>query len=101
MIFNNILFLQATGGGSSIVSLIFPLLMIAVFFIFIFLPQMRRQKKQATFLKELTAGKEVYTNAGIIGRIVKVDDKEATLLIDEKTKIRVVKSTIAGLYSEG
>jgi preprotein translocase subunit YajC len=100
MILNSIFFLQATSGGGSLMSMLFPLLIMAVFFIFIFLPQMRRQRQHTKFISELTTGKTVYTNSGLIGSIVKVDEKEVTLLVDEKTKIRVVKSAVAGAYEK-
>ncbi len=95
---NAIFFLQATGGSANSISMLFPLLMMAVFFIFMLLPQMRRQRAHSKFLSELTVGKMVYTSTGIIGSVVKVEDKEVTLLVDEKTKIRVLKNAVAGAY---
>jgi len=41
---------------------------------------------------------DVVTNAGIIGRITKVDGPIVRLMVDEKTFMRVVKSSIQGEY---
>ncbi len=91
------LILQAQPGGSSI-SLIFPLLIIAVFYFFLIRPQMKRQKEVQKFQDELREGMDVVTNAGIIGRITKVDGPIVRLMVDEKTFMRVVKSSIQGEY---
>ena len=94
MLYTAIFFLQA--AGPSWVSALMPLAIIAVFYFFILGPQMKRQRTQEKFIKDLGTGKEVYTTSGIIGRVVKVEDNIVTLLVDEKTKIRVIKSSISG-----
>jgi preprotein translocase YajC subunit len=82
------------------ISALFPLLFAVVIIFFFALPNYLRQRKHKEFLAGLGSGKTVYTNAGIIGKIVTIDEREATLLIDEKSKIRVLRSTIGGLYEK-
>jgi preprotein translocase subunit YajC len=79
---------------------IFPMLIMSVMLITILVPQFLRQRKHSKFIKELSTGTAVYTQSGIIGTIVKVDEREVLLQVDDKTKLRVVKSTIMGAYGK-
>lgn len=93
------IFLQgAPGGDSNLISLLFPFLIIVVFYFFLIRPQIKRQKDAQKFVDSLKEGMEVVTNAGIIGRITKIDGNIVRLLIDEKTYMRVVKQSITGEY---
>jgi preprotein translocase subunit YajC len=77
----------------------FPIAIFLVFFIFmIYLPQTRQRKQQQNFLGSLKEGMEVVTNAGIVGRITKVDEKTVRLMVDEKTFMRVLKTSVASEF---
>lgn len=94
------IFLQAQpqGGGGAFISMLFPLLILVVFYFFLIRPQIRRQKETQKFQESLKEGMEVVTNSGIIGRITKIDGPVIRLMVDEKTFIRVVKTAIQGEY---
>jgi preprotein translocase subunit YajC len=92
------IFLQAP-TGSSLIGMIFPFLIIIVFYFFFIRPQVKKQKDVQKFQENLKEGMEVVTNAGIIGRITKVDGPIVRLMVDEKTFIRVVKSSIQGEFN--
>lgn len=82
------------GGG--LLGMLFPFLIIIVFYFFLIRPQIKRQKEQQKFVESLREGMDVVTNSGIIGRITKIDGNIVRLMVDEKTFIRVVKSSIQG-----
>ncbi|TNE67851.1 MAG: preprotein translocase subunit YajC [Bacteroidetes bacterium] len=90
--------LQADGGGSPLMGLLFPLLIIVVFYFFLIRPQVKRQKDQQKFIDGLREGMEVVTSAGIVGKVTKIDGNVVRLLIDEKTYMRVLKQTITGEF---
>ncbi|MBC7778192.1 MAG: preprotein translocase subunit YajC [Phycisphaerae bacterium] len=90
--------LQAPAGGNGWLGMVFPFLIIIVFYFFLIRPQIKRQKDQQKFVESLKEGMEVVTNSGIIGRITKMDGPVVRLMVDEKTFIRVVKSSIQGEY---
>jgi preprotein translocase subunit YajC len=91
--------LQApAAGGNGLLGMLFPFLIIIVFYFFLIRPQVKRQKDQQKFVESLKEGMEVVTNSGIIGRITKIDGPVIRLMVDEKTFIRVVKSSIQGEY---
>jgi len=87
--------LQAAGSPSIIGSL-FPLLLIfVVLYFFMIRPQAKKQKEQNKFIGGLEEGSEVVTNAGIIGRINKIEGEVITLQIDQKTFIRILKVALS------
>ncbi len=93
------IFLQAAPGASNpLLSMLFPVLILLVFYFFLIRPQMKRQKDQQKFVDSLKEGMEVVTSAGIIGKITKIDGSVVRLMVDEKTFMRVAKSSIQGEY---
>lgn len=91
------IFLQASGSGSFI-TMLFPFLILIVFWFFIIRPQMTRQKEQQKFVDNLREGQEVVTNAGIIGKVTKIEGNVVRIMVDEKTFMRVLKASIAGEF---
>jgi len=77
---------------------LFPLLILVVFYFFLLRPQINKQKEVQKFIDNLKEGQEVVTNAGIIGKIVKIDGNVVRLLIDEKTYVRIVKQSISSEF---
>ena len=61
------IFLQAPAGGGWL-GMLFPLLIIAVFYFFLIRPQVKKQKEVQKFQENLREGMEIVTNSGIIGR---------------------------------
>ncbi len=85
--------LQIT-GSNPLLSMLFPFLILIVFYFFLIRPQIKRQKDQQKFVDSLKEGMEVVTNSGIIGKVTKIDGNVVRLMVDEKTFIRVVKQSI-------
>ena len=57
----------------------------------------RKQKKLEALVKELKSGEHVVLNAGIFGTIVGVESDAFLVRVDDKTRIKVLKSAVAGL----
>ncbi len=96
---NTFVLLQAAQPGGSALGMLFPILIFLVFFLFfIYIPQSRQRKQQQTFMDSLKEGMDVVTQAGIVGRITKVDDKTVRLMVDEKTFMRVLKSSVSAEF---
>ena len=92
-----LILLQAAGGG--FMQLLFPVAIIIVFYFFMLRPQQQQAKKTQNFQSSLTPNMEVVLQSGIIGRITKIDENVVTLMVDEKTKIRVLRGFIAQEYT--
>ena len=79
------------------------LLMFGLFYFLIILPQQRRERKQRDLLMNaLKKNDEVVTSAGIIGVVTHIKDNadEVTLKIDDKARLRVLKSTIVRILTK-
>lgn len=85
--------LQADGGLMGQMPLI--AMMIAIFYFFFVRPTTKKQKEQNEFISSLEKGKEVVTSSGIIGKITKMDNKEITLQVSEKTFVRMTKGSVS------
>ena len=94
------IFLQSDLTGA--LSGMWPLLLIFVVFYFFFIrPQNKRQKEQNRFVKDLERGDEVVTSSGIIGKVNKIEDDIVTIQIDQKTFIRMTKSSVSKEATDG
>jgi preprotein translocase subunit YajC len=80
--------------SNPLLGMLFPFLILIVFYFFLIRPQMNKQKEQQKFADSLKEGMDVVTNAGIIGRVTKIDGNVVRLMIDEKTFMRVVRQSI-------
>ncbi|MDA7711161.1 preprotein translocase subunit YajC [Flavobacteriaceae bacterium] len=74
----------------------FLLLMLVVFFFFIILPQQRRQKKEKNFMNQLKKGDRIVTKSGIHAKVVELNDKDNTCVIETLAgKLKVERSSIS------
>lgn len=89
--------LQAGGGGFT--SLLPLLLVIAVMYFFFFRPQMKKQKDERNFQKEIAKGMRVVLSSGIHGKILEVHDT-FIILESENSRLKVEKSSINKQMSE-
>jgi len=79
--------------------------MIFIFVIFYFLliaPMRKKQRKTQEMLSKLKKGDEVVTTGGIFGRVTALDEERGFVIlqISDNTKIKVLRSAIAGLAGE-
>jgi preprotein translocase subunit YajC len=81
-------------------SLVLMGLIFAIFYFILILPMRRKQKKLEELIKGLKAGDKVILNPGIFATIVGADGDTLVVRIDEKTKIKVLKSAVAGLQGQ-
>jgi preprotein translocase subunit YajC len=103
LVISNAFAAGAAGGGlpeslSPYMSLLPWVVIFAIFYFVMIMPQMKRQKKHKSFLEGLKKGDKVVTSGGIIGTIESVTDKIITLRIAENCKIKILKDTVAGAY---
>jgi preprotein translocase subunit YajC len=82
-------------GAASNPIVILPFLFIVMWFIMI-RPEQKRRKETETWLKSLKKGDEVVTSGGVIGRISGLTDSTVTLEVQEKVRIKVLRSSVTG-----
>jgi preprotein translocase subunit YajC len=75
------------------------ILMVVIFYLVLFLPMRRRQRKADEMLKNLKNGDRVVTTGGVIGTIVALgDDHTLTLRIKpDNVKLQFSRGAVTGL----
>ena len=98
----NFLLAQASPqqGPPSFWNLMPMILMVVVFYFILIRPQQKKAKELAEQIKSLKKGDKVLTNGGIIGVIVSVREKSATIRSDE-SKFEILKSSVAEITERG
>jgi preprotein translocase subunit YajC len=95
----------AQAGGASTSSQFAPVLMMVVFVgIFYFLlirPQQKKAKDHQNMVAKLSAGDEVVTSGGILGRIVEVSDAFVTLEVADSVRLKIQKGQVTSLMPKG
>ena len=69
-------------------------------YIFFFLPQIKKQKKQKQFLSELKKGDKIVTNGGIHGKISELKDLTAVIDTGAGSKFKINRAAISMEASE-
>ena len=88
---------QQGGAGQQsgqMMSLVFLVLIIVIFYLFMIRPQMKKQKELAKYRSSLQKGDRVVTTGGIYGKVNDVKDNTVTLEIAPNIHIKVDKSAI-------
>jgi preprotein translocase subunit YajC len=78
-----------------------PILLIVLFYFLMIRPQQKRMKQHQTMLSNLKRGDQVVLSSGMIGKIVRVEDKEVGLEIATGVTVKVVKGMISDVRSKG
>lgn len=86
------------GGAQGGIGAFLPLiLMFVVFYFLLIWPQQKKAKAHRQVLSNLQKGDNVVTSSGIYGTITGLTDTVVTLEIAEKVRIKVARSSVAGV----
>ena len=93
----------AAGGGPQDMLIQFlPLVGLVVLFYFLMIrPQQRRMKLHQAMISNLKRNDTVVLNSGVVGKVVRVEDKEIGLEIAQGVTVKVVKGMIAEVRVRG
>ncbi len=105
MAFESVPLLAQAGGAApaqpSMFGMFLPLIMIgAIMYFLVFLPQRRRQKAHEAMLGALVAGDRVITTGGIVGTVIKAEPDSLRLRIAPSVEVTVLRSYVAGKAGE-
>ncbi len=73
------MFLTAQATASPLMTLVFPVLILGVFYFLIIRPQKKREKEISQMRESLKVGDVVITIGGIKGKLIKVGEDEIVL----------------------
>ncbi|MCA9782133.1 MAG: preprotein translocase subunit YajC [Candidatus Delongbacteria bacterium] len=85
---------QAPQGGGLMAFLPF-VVMIAIFYLLIIRPQMKRQKEHAAMQQSLTSGDQIVTTGGVHGVIKSVKEDSLQVKIAENTVVDLDRNAVA------
>ena len=80
-----------------------PLLIIlAIFYLLVFMPMQRQKRQQQQMLKDLQTGSVVLTTGGIVGTVVGINNDDTLILRvkPDNIKLQVARSSVASLVTE-
>jgi len=73
---------------------------IGIFYFLVIAPANKQRKKTEAMLAALKKGDQVMTSGGIYGTVQSVDTDTVILKIADNVKIKIAKSSVAGLTGE-
>ena len=88
-------------GPGLMESLILPIALMAIFYLFILRPQSKRAKEHKAMIGALQRGDEIMTTGGIVGRVNKVYEQYAGVELAENIEITVQKASIQSVLPKG
>jgi len=94
---------QAAGGAqpSALTSLLPLVLIFVVFYFLLIRPQTKRAKEHKAMVAALSAGDEVVTSGGMLGRITEVGDQFLTVEVAEGVRVKVQRHTVTSVLPKG
>ena len=85
----------APEGPAGWLNLVPFILIFVIFYFLLILPQQRKQKEHKKMIEELNKGDKIITSSGIWGTITRLEKDNATVQIDDNTKIKIQRENIA------
>ena len=79
---------------NEIITLVPLITVFVIFYVILYIPQRRRQKKHKEYVENLKIGDNVITDSGIYGRVVNIKEDKVTLVV-KKGEIEILKSNIS------
>ncbi len=76
-------------------TLLFPILLIGLFYVMLIRPQQKRMKEHQAQIAAVKRGDTVVLSSGMIGKVTRVENEETMVEIAQGVNVRVVKSMIA------
>ena len=92
----------AGAGPMDMVMQFLPLVGLVVLFYFLMIrPQQQRMKAHAAMIAAVKRGDTVVLNSGVLGKVVRVEDKEVGVEIAQGVNVKVVKTMISDVRAKG
>lgn len=91
---------HASSAQSTFMSFLPMIVIFALFWFLLIRPQQKKTKLHNQMLSALSAGDEVVTSGGIIGKIAKITDQVVHLEVAANVVIQVQRSTVAGKVNQ-
>ena len=92
---------EAAGQQPGILASILPLLILfAIFYFLVILPQQKQAKKHKQMVEELKKGDKIVTAGGIIAEVIKNEEDFIKAKINDNVEVKITKDAIARRLDE-
>lgn len=92
----------AGGGPQEMLMQFLPLIGLVVLFYFLMIrPQQQRMKAHQAMIANVKRNDTVVLNSGVIGKVIRVEDKEVGVEIAQGVTVKVVKTMISDVRIKG
>lgn len=88
-------------GPSPIFNMLFIGGFIVIFYFLIWRPQSKRAKEHRALVDGISAGDEVMTNGGLLGKVTKVDELYVSLQVADNVVLKMQKASVAAVLPKG
>lgn len=89
------------GQANSMVSILMMVGLIVIFYFLLWRPQSKRAKEHRELIGNLQKGDEIVTSGGMLGRIVKVDEKFIVINVSEGVDIKMQRGSVSMVLPKG
>jgi len=94
--------MNSAGGPQDLLIQIAPLVLLFVLFYFMLIrPQQKRAKAHMAMITGLKRGDSVVLSSGVVGKVVRVEEREAGVEIAQGVTVKVIKSMITEVRAKG
>ena len=94
--------MNPSGGPQDLLIQIAPLVVLFVLFYFMLIrPQQKRAKEHQAMVAGLKRGDNVVLSSGVIGKVVRVEEREVGVEIAQGVTVKVVKTMISDVRVKG
>lgn len=93
---------SAGGGGSTFISLLPFIGIMAIMYFLLIRPQQKKAKQHREMVAALRRGDTVVTAGGVIAKVNRVNDEEDQLLVEiaDKIEVKIVRSTVTAVVAK-
>lgn len=88
-------------AGGELFQIVFLAGLFILFYFIAIRPQRKRQKEHAEMVSALSKGDEVVTSAGILGRIVSLDDNYMVLAVNDNVNMKFQRVHVHAVLPKG
>jgi len=92
---------SAPGSTSQLMPLLMMVAFVGVFYFLLIRPQQKKAREHQALVSKLSAGDEVVTNGGMLGKVTEVGETFVTLEVADGVRVKVQRFQIAQLMPKG
>jgi preprotein translocase subunit YajC len=89
------------GPGGQFMPIIMMVVFVVIFYFLLIRPQQKKAKEHQALVSKLSAGDEVVTTGGILGKVIEVGDSFVTLEVADGVRMKVQKFQVGSLMPKG